>query len=92
VRVLAAMLRVNKTLHNLDISSNSLGPEAGGVMRDALEENKSLTALDLRVNKIAPDLSNAIRDLVRRNEQPQTGARATNHDSRLAKNATQQER
>ena len=63
-------------------------------MRDALEENKSLTALDLRVNKITPELSNAIRDLVRRNEQPQTSARATSHDTRhhLAKNATLQER
>ena len=33
VRVLAAMLRVNKTLNNLDISSNSLGPEAGDALQ-----------------------------------------------------------
>jgi hypothetical protein len=38
-----------------DISSNSLGAEAGVIMRDALEDNSSLTSLDVRVNKIAPD-------------------------------------
>jgi hypothetical protein len=38
-----------------DISSNSLGAEAGVIMRDALEDNNSLTSLDVRVNKIAPD-------------------------------------
>ena len=95
VRVLAAMLRVNKTLHNLDISSNSLGAEAGVVMRDALEENQSMTGLDLRVNKIAPEIANSIRDLLRRNEAPKTGARTTGVSEsrgRLTKNATLQER
>ncbi|KAJ1488473.1 flagellar associated protein [Baffinella frigidus] len=39
VRVMAAMLRVNRVLTHVDISSNSLGEEGGVVLRDALEEN-----------------------------------------------------
>jgi Ran GTPase-activating protein (RanGAP) involved in mRNA processing and transport len=57
VRVLAAMFRVNSTLDSMDITSNSLGSEAGVVLRDALEENMSLTSLDIRVNKVAPEVA-----------------------------------
>ena len=94
VRVLAAMLRVNSTINKMDVSSNSLGTEAGVVMRDALEENKSLTSLDLRVNKVAPDVASAIRELLRRNELPRLASRAAGmSDTRAArKNSTIQER
>jgi len=94
VRVLAAMLRVNSTINKMDVSSNSLGTEAGVVMRDALEENKSLTSLDLRVNRVAPDVASAIRELLRRNELPRLASRAAGiSDKRAArKNSTIQER
>jgi len=40
---MAAMLRVNRVLSHVDISSNSLGEEGGVVLRDALEENDQVT-------------------------------------------------
>ena len=90
MRVLAALLRVNTSLRALDISSNSLGAEAGVVMRDALEENKAIQVLDCRVNKIAPEVATSIRDIVRRNEAPAAAARSAAKTS--IKTATRPER
>lgn len=90
VRVLAALLRVNTSLRALDISSNSLGAEAGVVMRDALEENKAIQVLDCRVNKIAPEVATSIRDIVWRNEAPAAAARSAAKTS--IKTATRPER
>ena len=92
VRVLAAMLRVNGTLRSLDISCNSLGAEAGLVMRDALEENKALVQLDCRVNKIAPEVANSIRDLIKNNQTPLAGAARAPPKPLATKNTTRPER
>lgn len=45
---MAYALEANSSLRELDLSCNTLGPEAGAKLRAAVEMNSTLRAIDVR--------------------------------------------
>lgn len=50
------MLKVNKTLQSVNLVINSIGPDAGKSLAEALTINKSVTSIDLEHNDFDAEL------------------------------------
>lgn len=61
------MLRFNKSVKFLDLSSNKLGPAMGASLVERIKENKTLQRFDLRNTDISADYRALIDEMVMEN-------------------------
>ena len=60
-REIAAALRVNSTLHTLNLNSNSVGDDGAREIAAALRVNSTLQTLDLQYNSVGANGAREIR-------------------------------
>lgn len=66
---ISQMIKLNNTLHTLDVSSNYFGQEVGGFLVEAVRDNTTIHWLDVRETDLSKEQQNQITEYLVRNRK-----------------------